>query len=103
MLPTRVWLRAPLSDASDASQLSFSSLNHVRLPIGYWAWQVGPGEPFIQGERASNVVMDRAAGCALVWSIASESSSNGLALTFESTQANFRTFARLSLGQKVTD
>ena len=26
------------------------SLNHVRLPIGYWAWEVGPGEPYIQGQ-----------------------------------------------------
>jgi glucan 1,3-beta-glucosidase len=28
----------------------FFSLNHVRLPIGYWAWEVGPGEPYIQGQ-----------------------------------------------------
>ena len=28
----------------------FLSLNHVRLPIGYWAWEVGPGEPYIQGQ-----------------------------------------------------
>ena len=26
------------------------SLNHVRVPIGYWAWEVGPGEPYIQGQ-----------------------------------------------------
>lgn len=25
-------------------------LNHVRVPIGYWAWEVGPGEPYIQGQ-----------------------------------------------------
>jgi hypothetical protein len=25
-------------------------LNHVRLPIGYWAWEVRPGEPYIQGQ-----------------------------------------------------
>ena len=26
------------------------SLNHVRLPIGYWAFEVGPGEPYCQGQ-----------------------------------------------------
>jgi hypothetical protein len=25
-------------------------LNHVRLPIGYWAWDVSAGEPYIQGQ-----------------------------------------------------
>lgn len=26
------------------------SLNHVRLPIGYWAFDVSGGEPFHQGQ-----------------------------------------------------
>lgn len=26
------------------------SLNHVRLPVGYWAFEVGAGEPYIQGQ-----------------------------------------------------
>lgn len=28
------------------------SLNHVRLPIGYWAFDVSGGEPFHQGQIA---------------------------------------------------
>lgn len=27
-----------------------NSLNHVRIPIGYWAFEVGSGEPYIQGQ-----------------------------------------------------
>ena len=26
------------------------SLTHVRIPIGYWAFEVGPGEPYISGQ-----------------------------------------------------
>lgn len=26
------------------------SLNHIRLPIGYWAFEVGPDEPYITGQ-----------------------------------------------------
>jgi glucan 1,3-beta-glucosidase len=26
-------------------------LNHVRIPIGYWAYDVGPGEPYISGQH----------------------------------------------------
>jgi aryl-phospho-beta-D-glucosidase BglC (GH1 family) len=29
----------------------FKRLNHVRIPIGYWAYEVGPGEPYIQGQH----------------------------------------------------
>ena len=27
-------------------------LNHVRIPIGYWAFNVAPGEPYISGQQA---------------------------------------------------
>ncbi|KZW00959.1 exo-beta-1,3-glucanase [Exidia glandulosa HHB12029] len=27
-----------------------AGLNHVRLPIGYWAWDVSGGEPYVQGQ-----------------------------------------------------
>jgi hypothetical protein len=26
-------------------------LNHVRIPIGYWAYDIGPGEPYISGQQ----------------------------------------------------
>ncbi|KAH7886065.1 glycoside hydrolase family 5 protein [Phlebopus sp. FC_14] len=35
---------------SDFAAIAAAGLNHVRLPIGYWAFEVGPGEPFIQGQ-----------------------------------------------------
>ncbi|KAI5120781.1 hypothetical protein M0805_002408 [Coniferiporia weirii] len=35
---------------SDFKQIADAGLNHVRLPIGYWAFEVGPGEPYIQGQ-----------------------------------------------------
>lgn len=42
-------------DKSQETQLTFPSvhcfrLNHVRIPIGYWAFEVGSGEPYIQGQ-----------------------------------------------------
>ncbi|TFK56626.1 glycoside hydrolase family 5 protein [Heliocybe sulcata] len=35
---------------SDFAQIAAAGLNHVRLPIGYWAFEVGSGEPYIQGQ-----------------------------------------------------
>ncbi|KAJ7720769.1 glycoside hydrolase superfamily [Mycena metata] len=36
---------------SNFTAIAAAGLNHVRLPIGYWAFEVGPaGEPYIQGQ-----------------------------------------------------
>lgn len=35
---------------SDFQQIAAAGLNHVRIPIGYWAFDVSGGEPFIQGQ-----------------------------------------------------
>ncbi|KAJ7167407.1 glycoside hydrolase family 5 protein [Mycena crocata] len=35
---------------SDFAAIAAAGLNHVRLPIGYWAFEVGFGEPYIQGQ-----------------------------------------------------
>ncbi|GBE77575.1 Glucan 1,3-beta-glucosidase [Sparassis crispa] len=34
----------------DLADIAAAGLNHVRIPIGYWAFEVGPGEPYIQGQ-----------------------------------------------------
>lgn len=33
---------------NDIKQIAAAGLNHVRIPIGYWAFEVGPGEPFLK-------------------------------------------------------
>ncbi|OAX40065.1 glycoside hydrolase family 5 protein [Rhizopogon vinicolor AM-OR11-026] len=35
----------------DFEAIAAAGLNHVRLPIGYWAFEVGAGEPYITGQR----------------------------------------------------
>jgi len=35
---------------SDFAAIAAAGLNHVRLPIGYWAWDVSAGEPYKQGQ-----------------------------------------------------
>ncbi|KAH9947128.1 exo-beta-1,3-glucanase [Amylocystis lapponica] len=34
----------------DFIDIAAAGLNHVRLPIGFWAWDVSGGEPYIQGQ-----------------------------------------------------
>ncbi|KAI0654497.1 exo-beta-1,3-glucanase [Cubamyces menziesii] len=34
----------------DFIDIANAGLNHVRIPIGYWAFEVGPGEPYISGQ-----------------------------------------------------
>ncbi|KAG9298614.1 hypothetical protein G9A89_012682 [Geosiphon pyriformis] len=33
----------------DIQQLASYGINHVRIPIGYWAFDIQPGEPFVDG------------------------------------------------------
>ena|ERR1700733_8917588 len=33
---------------NDFAQIAAAGLNHVRIPIGYWAFDVSAGEPYIQ-------------------------------------------------------
>ncbi|KAH7910927.1 glycoside hydrolase family 5 protein [Hygrophoropsis aurantiaca] len=35
---------------TDFASIASAGLNHVRLPIGYWAFETGPGEPYISGQ-----------------------------------------------------
>ncbi|KAJ3564549.1 hypothetical protein NP233_g8229 [Leucocoprinus birnbaumii] len=35
---------------NDFAQIAAAGLNHVRIPIGYWAFDVSGGEPFHQGQ-----------------------------------------------------
>ncbi|KAG6817925.1 hypothetical protein H0H87_012393 [Tephrocybe sp. NHM501043] len=46
---------------ADFQAIAAAGLNHVRLPIGYWAFDVSGGEPFIQGQLP---YLDKAVGWA---------------------------------------
>ncbi|KAK0200843.1 glycoside hydrolase family 5 protein [Desarmillaria ectypa] len=39
------WITEP-----DFVDIAAAGLNHVRIPIGYWAFDVAPDEPYIQGQ-----------------------------------------------------
>jgi glucan 1,3-beta-glucosidase len=45
----------------DFNQIAKAGLNHVRIPIGYWAVQPQSGDPYVQGQLA---VLDKAVGWA---------------------------------------
>jgi glucan 1,3-beta-glucosidase len=45
----------------DESLITAAGLNHVRVPIGYWAYDVSAGEPYIQGQTE---YLDRVIGWA---------------------------------------
>ncbi|KAI9296619.1 glucan 1,3-beta-glucosidase [Neoconidiobolus thromboides FSU 785] len=35
---------------NDISKLARSGINHIRIPIGYWAFDISGGEPYVQGQ-----------------------------------------------------
>ncbi len=35
---------------SDFAQIAAAGLNHVRIPIGYWAFVLQTGDPYVQGQ-----------------------------------------------------
>ncbi|ANB12754.1 Exg1p [Sugiyamaella lignohabitans] len=37
--------------ADDFATIASYGLNHVRIPIGYWAFQLQPGDPYVQGQE----------------------------------------------------
>jgi len=37
---------------SDFAQIAAAGLNHVRIPIGYWALAPQPGDPYVQGQMS---------------------------------------------------
>ena len=45
----------------DFYQIAGAGLNHVRIPIGYWAVAPLPGDPYVQGQVS---VLDKAIGWA---------------------------------------
>lgn len=47
--------------ADDFQQISAAGMNHVRIPVGYWAVVPQEGEPFVQGQLD---VLDQAIGWA---------------------------------------
>ncbi|EEB97301.1 hypothetical protein MPER_03416, partial [Moniliophthora perniciosa FA553] len=45
----------------DFQKIKDAGLNHVKIPIGYWAWDVSQGEPYHQGQL---FYLDQAVGWA---------------------------------------
>lgn len=34
----------------DFQEIASKGLNHVRIPVGYWAVQTNPGDPYVSGQ-----------------------------------------------------
>ncbi|KAI9637448.1 putative cellulase [Dioszegia hungarica] len=51
---------------NDIKWLSEAGLNHIRIPIGFWAYDVSGGEPYIQGAAE---YLDRAIGWARKYNV----------------------------------
>ena len=45
----------------DFNEIASMGLNHVRIPIGYWALNPLPGDPYVQGQLP---ILDQAIGWA---------------------------------------
>ena len=43
-------MSSPLLEVCLLDELNECRLNHVRIPIGYWAFDVSGGEPYVQGQ-----------------------------------------------------
>ena len=41
---------ASFYSAADFEQIRAAGLNHVRIPLGYWAVSLRPGDPYVQGQ-----------------------------------------------------
>lgn len=50
----------------DFRQIAAAGLNHVRVPIGFWAYDVSGGEPYIQGQAD---YLDQAIGWARTYGL----------------------------------
>lgn len=46
---------------ADFNEIASMGLNHVRIPVGYWAVNPVPGDPYVQGQL---VYLDQAIGWA---------------------------------------
>lgn len=51
---------------ADFKDIAAAGLNHVRIGLGFWAWDVSGGEPYIQGQVA---YLDKAIGWARTYGL----------------------------------
>lgn len=76
----------------DFRQIAAAGLNHVRIPIGYWAINPLPGDPFVQGQL---VFLDKAVGWANRYNLKVMLDLHGGKSLFE-TEANTKSLTHYS-------